>query len=204
MSNPAQASTYPFPHSAPTPTLPTAAIRRMRPCDEEFGHVTRQYPTTIPLLPETVDLFVSQDVDVLWAGLRLLTNAERVGLILWTLRYRQPHVVTLLRASDMHAEAATFAALRFETVEDAAAALPSLEAVRAATWDATWAATWAATWTATRDATWDATWAATRAATRAATWDATWAATRAATWAEMQRAGGRQVLAILAAREGPQ
>ena len=186
-------SRYPSPQIAPTPTMPTAAIRKLRPCGRDFGYVTRQYPTAIPLLPETIDLFVSQGVDVLWAGLQLLTNEERVGLILWSLRYRQPHVATLLRSSAMHAEADTFAALRFETVEDAAAALPILEGIRAATW--------AATWAATRDATWAATWAATRAATWAATWAATRDATRDATRAEMQREVSRRVLAILAGRE---
>ena len=156
------ASRYPSTAITPTPTIPTAAIRRLRPCDREIAVVARQYPTTIPLLPETIDLLVSQGVDVLWAGLQLLTNEERVGIILWSLRYRQPHIVTLLRSCAMHAEADTLAALQFETVEDAAVAVPILGNIR----DATRAATWAATWD------------------------------------EMQREVGRQMLVLLAAREG--
>lgn len=181
---------HPVPPIAPTPTLPTAAIRRLRPCARDFGHVERQFPATIPLLPETIDLLVSQGVDVLWAGLHLLTDDERGAFMLWTLRYRQPHVAAIFRRAGMVAEAEEYAALPFETRADAEAALPLLERIgdtaRATAWAAAWAVAWAAAW----------------AAARATAMDTAWNAAWNAAWDDLQRAGGRWVLATLAAREG--
>lgn len=178
------ASRAPGPPIAPVPTLPTAAIRRLNPCARDFRIVARQFPETIPLLPETVDLLVSQGVDVLWAGVQLLTDDERGACILWTLRYRQPHVAARVRRAGLTAEADAFAALPFETRADVEAAWPLLEHVR----DTAWVA---------RDTAWTTTWTTAWAAARATAWDST----RAAAWDELQRAGGRWVLATLAARE---
>lgn len=183
------ASRYPAPPIAPVPTLPTAAIRRLRPCAHDFGHVERQFSATIPLIPETVDLLVSQGVDVLWAGLHLLTAAERGAFIFWTLRYRQPHIAAIFRRAGMVAKAEEYAALPFETRADAEAALPFLERIRDTAWDTAWVAAWAAA----RDTAWDTAWADR---------DTAWAAAWAAAWDDLQRAGGRWVLATLAAREG--
>lgn len=188
------ASRYPTPPIAPVPTLPTAAIRRLRPCAHDFGHVERQFPTTIPLLPETVDLLVSQGVDVLWAGLHLLTDAERGAFILWTLRYRQPHVAAILRRAGMVAEAEEYAALPFETRADAEAALPLLERIG----DADWATAWDAARATARATAWDAA----RVTAKVTAWDAAWATAWATARDDLQRAGGRWVLATLAAREG--
>jgi hypothetical protein len=153
-------------------------------CSEQRNQIKDLYPDGVPLTRDAALSLHENGIDVLWGALRLLTEDERVEFLLFTLRQRQPYIVSLLRAAGLDQHASAVAALRFDTPDDARAATTILDTARAAARDAAWEATrdaaWAA-WTAAWNAAWNAAWEATRDAAWAV-WAATCTADRAAAW----------------------
>jgi len=161
-------------------------IKRWGACDSQYKQVKTLYPNGVPLTVEAALRLHEAGIDVLWGALRLLTTGERVEFMLFTLRQRQPHLVSLLKAAGHEVHAVAVEALRFDTTEDARAAVPVLDAARdasrAASRSASRSASWDASRGAARDASRSASRAASRSASRSASWDASRAASRSASW----------------------
>ena len=157
-------------HSVPPDGVPSilslARLKRWHPCLSDYTKVAAAYPDGVPLTAEAGLALRAAGVDVQWAALRLLTPQGRRDFVLFTLRQRQPHVVSLFRAAGDTATADAIAACKFETWQDARAATPILEAARARAS------------ARALDSAWDSAGAAARAAARAAAWDAA----RASAW----------------------
>lgn len=114
-------------------------LRRWGACRDDYAIVAELYPAGVPLAP--AEAFVAagmalqvRAIDVQWGMVRLLTRAQRAQFVLFTLRQRQPHLVSLLRGGGLHAEAEVVAALSFSTTRDAECAIPILDATRVAAW----------------------------------------------------------------------
>ena len=157
------------------PTVITIArIKRWGACNDAIEAIRQAYPDGVPCTRAAAIELYEQGVDVLWGALRLLTKAQRVEFILFTLRQRQPHVVTLLRRAGFDAHADAIARLVLTMPAEAATATDIFAAAgaaaRAAAWDAAWDAAGAAAWDAAR--------AAAGAAARAAAGDVAWDAAR--------------------------
>lgn len=132
---------------------------------EQIARLRQRYPDGVPLTRAVGRELLVQGYPVVDFAVRLLDEEATRAFILFTLRQRQPHLVTLFRAAGLPEHAEAIAALTWDDLTRAQSVLAT-----AATWAAT-AASWAAT-----HASWAAThtpWAATAAD------DASWAVRQA-------------------------
>jgi len=116
------------------------------------------------LTRENVWICHKAGLDVIWAACHMMTKEQRQEFILFTVRQRQPHLVELFTSIGLKEHATQIKNLRFDTSKEAQAAIPILNAARAAARDTMGAARTA---TDARDAAWD-------------DWDTAWAAWTAA------------------------
>ena len=119
-------------------------------CRDQVDRFSGLYPKGMPLTAENVWACHKAGLDVIWAACHLMTKAQRQTFILYTLRQRQPHLVSLLARAGLKKQSVQIKSLKFDTVADATAAIPVLNAAWAAAWDAAWDAAYAA-----RDAAWE-------------------------------------------------
>ena len=122
-------------------------LERMKPCAEQYATVARMYPDGVPLTAAAIAALEAAGVDTMWAGLRLLTARQRLEFVVFTLRQRQPALVTLFGRAGLPEQAAAIEALRLREFGDmpvaqevfAAARDAARGAARVAAWDAAWA-----------------------------------------------------------------
>ena len=122
-------------------------LERMKPCAEQYATVARMYPDGVPLTAAAIAALEAAGVDTMWAGLRLLTARQRREFVVFTLRQRQPALVTLFGRAGLPEQAAAIEALRLREFGDmpvaqevfAAARDAARGAARVAAWDAAWA-----------------------------------------------------------------
>src|SRR3990167_1733012 len=95
--------------------IPLARIRRFRPCPDQFAIVERDYPQGVPLTAKAALDIQRKGGDVMWALARLMTKVQRQQFILYTLRLRQPHLVSLFEKAGLREHAAAIKRLRFRT-----------------------------------------------------------------------------------------
>ena len=202
-------------------------LERMKPCAEQYATVARMYPDGVPLTAAAIAALEPAGVDTMWAGLRLLTARQRREFVVFTLRQRQPALVTLFGRAGLPEQAAAIEALRLREFGDMpvaqevfaaardAARDAARGAARVAAWDAAWAESAAssvsaraasAAVSAAASAASAAVSAAARAA-RAAAWDAvavsaTARAARAAAWDAVAAATAEQRAWLLDALRG--
>src|SRR3972149_815693 len=144
-----------------------AWLRRHGACDGWHKTFQALFPRGAPLTREAAFKAHDAGLDVLWVGIALLTADERREFIVFTLKQRQPHLVSLFREAHLGGHAEAIAAIDWGNLSDAKVVLT---AARNAAWDGAWAAAWAADAArAARDAAWDA---ASDAAWDAAAWAA--------------------------------
>ena len=144
-------------------------LERMKPCAEQYATVARMYPDGVPLTAAAIAALEAAGVDTMWAGLRLLTARQRREFVVFTLRQRQPALVTLFGRAGLPEQAAAIEALRLREFGDmpvaqevfAAARDAARGAARVAAWDAAWAESDASSVSAR--AAWDASAAASAA-----------------------------------------
>ena len=145
-------------------------------CPEDRRKARRIYPDGIPLTLTAARKLMAAGVDVMWGLISLLDKRDRPDFMLFTLRQRQPHLVTLLTKAGLDEHAQNVAALKFNTQAQARDAIPALNA---SAWAASARASWASAWTASARASW--------AASKAASRDASLVASRVASLAAAAR-----------------
>lgn len=114
-----------------TPKISLKRIQRWQPCYDQYERVAQLYPDGVPLSRETALVLHEAGLDVIWGLVRLMTRRQRQEFILFTLRLRQPYLVTLFRRANHGEQAKDIAALRFENIGQAKAAGPILGAAGA-------------------------------------------------------------------------
>jgi len=165
------------------PILTLARIRRYKPCERDMQIVANAYPDGVPMTAEAGKALRASGVDVLWLALRLLKPQGRRDFILFTLRQRQPHTVSLFRKAGDDATADAIAALRFDTWRDAKAATPVLEAARASAWTSASASASASAWTSAWASAWDSARGSAKGSARDSAWTSARGSARDSAWA---------------------
>ena len=118
-----------------TPNIvPMKTIASWRPCAGTLPALRKLYPDGIPLTLEAALNLHDKGFGVMWGLTHLLDTQQRRDLILFTLRQRQPHLVSILRKAALADQAEAIAALSFDKPENARAATPTLAAAGAAAW----------------------------------------------------------------------
>jgi hypothetical protein len=158
-------------------------LRRHQACEDGWQAIfADRWPEGAPVTLETALEAITAGIswaDVMWVAVRCLpSRRKRREFIIFTLRQRQPHLVTLFRQVKLNAHAKAIEALDWSDLDKAVRVLAAAAAAAWAAWDAAGDAAGAA-WAvgATCDA-WDAARDAARATGAAR--DAAWRAARAA------------------------
>lgn len=126
-------------------------LRRHGACDGWEPTFRELFPDGAPVTLEAALKGYEAGLDVVWVAVRLLRRPEQREFIIFTLRQRQPHIVTLFQRAGLAEHAAKIESIDWTDFKKAEQLLDAAGAAAgAAAWDAR-----AAAWDA-RDAAWDA------------------------------------------------